>query len=128
MNDPPVVLLVDDEPRILSALRRTLRREGLALEEASNGSIALDRIGESPSVDLVISDQKMPGLSGVELLARIRKASPSTRRILLSSWTSEIPPGELSRAAPAFVLAKPWDDTGLKASIRSALYDEDRTV
>ena len=124
MNDPPVVLLVDDEPWMLSALRRTLRREGLALEEASNGAVALDRIGESPSVDLVISDQKMPGLSGVELLARIRKTSPSTRRILLSGWTAEISPEELRRAAPAAVLAKPWDDAGLKSSIHSALYDD----
>jgi len=121
--DRPVVLLVDDEPRMLSALRRTLRRTGLALETASNAEEALARTAKGPPVDLVISDHKMPGRTGVELLQEIRRVSPATARILLSGWTSEIDPGALAAAGCAAVLGKPWDVAELKAEIRAALDD-----
>lgn len=117
----PVVLLVDDEPRMRSALKRTLRREGYAIETAGNASEALDRLAEGPPVDLVISDYKMPGQNGIELLTAIRKDAPGTARILLSGWTSEIDPTALRAAGCAAVLAKPWDDAELKAEIRAAL-------
>ena len=119
--DRPIVLLVDDEPRMLSALSRTLRREGLALETASEASEALARIDQGPSVALVISDHKMPGMTGVELLAALRKRSPSTARILLSGWTGEIAPEALRAAGCSAVLAKPWDDDELKSAIAVAL-------
>ena len=117
----PVVLLVDDEPRMRSALKRTLRREGFAIETASNASEALDRMADGPPVDLVISDYKMPGQNGIELLTAIRRDSPGTARILLSGWTSEIDPTALRAAGCAAVLAKPWDDAELKAEIHAAL-------
>ncbi|MCR9096835.1 MAG: response regulator [bacterium] len=117
----PIVLLVDDEPGVLSALRRTLRREGLAIETATNGTEALDRVRTGAPVDLVISDHKMPGRTGVELLTTIRAESPGTARILLSGWTSEIDPAELRAADCAAVLSKPWDDEELKTGIQAAL-------
>ncbi len=117
----PVVLLVDDEPRMLSALKRTLRREGLSIETASNASEALARVASGPPVDLVISDYRMPGRNGVELLIAIRRDSPGTARILLSGWTSEIDPAALRAAGCAAVLSKPWDDDALKAEIHAAL-------
>ena len=117
----PVVLLVDDEPGVLSALRRTLRREGLAIETATNGTEALDRVRTGSPVDLVISDHKMPGRTGVELLTAIREESPDTARILLSGWTSEIDPAELRKADCVAVLSKPWDDQELKTGIQAAL-------
>ena len=63
-RDRPVVMLVDDEPGILSALRRVLRREGFEILLAGNAREALDEL-EDRCVDLVISDHKMPGISGV---------------------------------------------------------------
>ncbi|MEM9176222.1 MAG: response regulator [Myxococcota bacterium] len=123
-DDRPVVLLVDDEPRMLSALKRTLRRAGLAIETASNATEALERItrtGSAPTVDLVISDHRMPGRTGVELLAAVREASPGTARILLSGWTSELDPAALRKAGCAAVLSKPWDNAELKAEIEAAL-------
>ena len=117
----PVVLLVDDEPSMLSALRRTLRREGLSIETAGNANEALARIDASPPVDLVISDHRMPGRSGAELLAAVRKHSPGTARILLSGWVGEIDPAALRAAGCAAVLSKPWDDAELKAEIARAL-------
>ncbi len=116
----PVVLLVDDDPRVLSALRRGLRREPIHIETAANAREALDRLG-GDAIDLVISDQKMPGLSGIELLKTIRSRWPETQRILLSGWTSEIAKLDLDAAGLFCVIAKPWDDEELRRSIRRAV-------
>jgi len=91
------------------------------VEVAENGIRALERLAEEPRIDLVISDQKMPGLTGVQFLARVRAKWPNTQRILLSGWTSEIPKTEIEAAGLCAVLGKPWDDAELKNSIRVAL-------
>lgn len=117
----PIILLVDDEPHVLSALKRTLRREGLEIETAGHAREALDRLAEGPPVDLVISDHKMPGQAGVDLLSAIRRDSPKTARILLSGWATEIPEATLQGAGCAAVLSKPWDDVELKVAIQAAL-------
>lgn len=117
----PIVLLVDDEPHVLSALKRTLRREGLEIETAGHAREALDRLAAGPPVDLVISDHKRPGQAGVDLLGAIRRDSPRTARILLSGWASEIPEAALQRAGCAPAPSKPWDDTELKVAIQAAL-------
>jgi len=116
----PVVLLVDDEPRVLSALGRSLRREGVEIQTAANAREALERIAAG-SVDLVISDQKMPGMQGIELLAAIRERSPRTARILLTGWSGEIPQSQLDQAGLFALIAKPWDDDGLRKALRDAL-------
>lgn len=116
----PVVLLVDDEDHVLSALRRSLRRESIAVETARNGREALERLAENP-VDLVISDQKMPGMTGVELLKTIRARWPATQRILLSGWSSEISMIAMDSAGLCCVISKPWDDAELRCSIRKAV-------
>jgi len=116
----PVVLLVDDESHVLSALRRGLRREAIHVETAGNGREALEWLTDH-SADLVISDQKMPGMSGVDLLKTIRARWPGIQRILLSGWTSEISKTTLDEAGLFCVIAKPWDDAELRSSIRKAV-------
>ena len=116
----PVVLLVDDDSRVLSALRRGLRREPILIETAANAREALDRL-DGDAIDLVMSDHKMPGLSGIELLKTVRSRWPETQRILLSGWTSEIPRHDLDAADLFCVIAKPWDDDELRRSIRRAV-------
>lgn len=116
----PVVLLVDDEAHVLSALRRGLRREAITIETARNGREALEWLTQN-SAALVISDQKMPGLSGVDLLKTIRARWPATQRILMSGWTSEIPSIAIDAAGLFCVIAKPWDDEELRCSIRKAV-------
>ncbi|MEE8164833.1 MAG: response regulator [Myxococcota bacterium] len=113
-------MLVDDDPGILSALRRTLRREGYEILIVANARAALAEM-ESRAVDLVVSDQKMPGMKGVALLERIARRWPATARILLSGWSSEIPSTEIEAARVHAVLAKPWDEELLKKALRSAL-------
>ena len=114
------LLLVDDEPRILSALERALRREGYAFEKADSAMSAL-AILERRAFALIVSDYKMPGRNGAELLAIVRRRFPQMRRVLLSGWSPEIPGSELETAAPDAVHTKPWDDEALKDSIRNLL-------
>jgi CheY-like chemotaxis protein len=116
----PVVLLVDDEPRILSALLRALRREGYQLITAETPDQAL-LLAEQHAIDCVLSDHKMPGMTGLELLERIARRHPRAARLLITGWNTEIDPAALTRIGVATVLPKPWDDAELKRALRSAL-------
>jgi DNA-binding NtrC family response regulator len=116
----PTVLLVDDDAHVLSALGRGLRREALHVATACNAREALNQLSEG-TIDLIVSDQKMPGMSGIELLKTVATKWPATRRILLSGWASEIAQDDLDAADLYCVIAKPWDDAELRRSIRAAV-------
>jgi len=120
MATEPCVLLVDDEPRILSALRRTLRREGLEIVTAESAAEAL-RILDERSVDAIVSDQKMPGGSGLSLLTEAARRCPDAVRMLITGVTDEIPRAALESAGVCALITKPWDDARLKATLRRAL-------
>lgn len=79
----PRVLCVDDEPRMLSALQRSLF-EHYEVEVAEGGEAALALLASRPAFDVIISDQRMPGLQGSDLLERVRLGWPATERILLT--------------------------------------------
>ncbi len=116
----PLVLLVDDEERILSALRRTLRREGYGILTSERPEAALELLASEP-VDVVVCDHKMPGMTGLELLRRAAEQRPGVARLLLTGWPGEIPAEELEAAGVAALLTKPWDDAALKHALRKAL-------
>ena len=116
----PVVLLIDDEPRILSALTRALRREGYELLSADRPADAL-RMVEERAVDCVVSDYKMPAMTGLELLERIAQRRPDAARLLITGWNTEVDRGELERLGVHAVLPKPWDDSELKRALRKAM-------
>lgn len=115
------VLLVDDEEKIIAALRRLLRREGYELVTATSGAEALT-ILEADPVSLVISDYRMPGMTGVELFHKIRERWPSTLRIILSGYSqvstiiAAINEGEIYK-----FISKPWNDEEIKLHVRRAL-------
>ena len=115
-----VVLVVDDEPRILSAVRRSLLREGYEILTAETPAEALS-ILEARSVDVIVSDHKMPGMNGLEFLALAAVLSPQAARFLNTGWTAEVPARDLEALGIRALLAKPWDDAELKAALRSAL-------
>lgn len=121
MNEPrkAVVLIVDDEPRILSALHRTLRREGYELLTAETAERALEVV-ERTAIDCVLSDHRMPGMSGLELLERVASRRPEAGRLLITGWNVEISASELVRVGVREVLNKPWDDAELKRALRDA--------
>lgn len=115
-----VLLLVDDEARILSALQRALRREGYEILTASSGAEALEVLAERP-VDMLVSDHKMPGMNGLELLGQVAKRYPSTARILITGWTEEIAAEQAAELGIGALLDKPWDTADLKAAVRAGL-------
>lgn len=117
----PVLLTVDDEPSVLSALRRLFRPQGWTLLQATSGAAALALLKEQP-VDLVISDMRMPEMDGVQLLEQVRRAHPTTMRVLLTGYAdihatvAAINRGEIHR-----YVAKPWDDQDLVLVVRDTL-------
>ena len=118
-NPQPTLLVVDDEERILSALRRTLRREGYEVVTSESVHEALAILDARP-VDLILSDQKMPGMSGLQFLEEAAKRCPGAARMLITGWTEEIPPEKLEELGIRGLITKPWDDARLKEVLRQA--------
>ena len=114
------MLIVDDEIRILTALRRSLRREGWEILTAETPAEALELLDDGP-VDLVLSDHKMPGMSGLDLLAEIGRRHPSTVKLLISGWAEALSEDELSAIGVEELIPKPWDDKELKRILRRHL-------
>jgi FixJ family two-component response regulator len=114
------LLLVDDDPAILSLMNRMLRHEGLRILTAESGEQALNLLA-SNQVGVVIADQRMPHMTGVELLGRVKGLYPNTVRVVMSAQvdvdtvTEAINQGSVYR-----VLAKPWEDDVLRDTIRDA--------
>ena len=106
--------------RILSALRRALRREGYQIVTAETAQEALRVLEERP-VDAILSDQKMPGMSGLQFLKRAAQRRPDAARLLITGWTETIPREELERLGVRGLINKPWDDGTLKATLRQVL-------
>jgi response regulator RpfG family c-di-GMP phosphodiesterase len=116
----PTLLLVDDEAQILSALKRSLRREGYEIVAVESAAAALRVLAER-SVDAILSDHKMPGMSGVQLLERAAESNPDAIRMLITGWTQEIPPERLAEIGIRALVTKPWDDARLKATLRQLM-------
>ncbi len=118
---PPVVLLVDDEESILSALKRLLRKEGYDILSAGSAREGL-KVFDGMEVDLVVSDHRMPEMTGVEFLSNVKDVSPGTMRILLTGYADmnavvdAINHGQVYR-----FVNKPWNDEELKILLRQAI-------
>jgi response regulator RpfG family c-di-GMP phosphodiesterase len=120
------ILFVDDEPSILSSLKRLFRPKGYQIHLAEGGKAALELM-EQMSVDLVISDMRMPEMDGVQLLEQVRQRWPDTVRLLLTGYAdiastiAAVNRGEIYR-----YISKPWDDADILLIVREAL--EHRTL
>jgi CheY-like chemotaxis protein len=120
MSPAPTLLLVDDEERILTALHRTLRREGYALLTASTPQRAI-RILEDERIDLILTDHKMPGMSGLELLEHAARLRPLAARLLITGWAQAVSRDEIESLGIAAIVPKPWKDAELKGALEEAL-------
>ena len=114
------LLLVDDEVNVLSALKRVLRRNGHRILTATGAHEALDILVRE-NVDVIMSDQRMPGMSGTELLSKVQETHPETVRMVLSGYADvdAIKQG-IDRGAIYKVLTKPWNDEELRQQIQDA--------
>jgi len=114
------LLLVDDEENILSALRRLLRRDGYEILTANGGQRGLELLAEN-AVDVIVSDQRMPNMTGVEFLRRVKTIHPETVRIVLSGYTElQSITDAINEGAIYKFLTKPWDDEQLRSNIEEA--------
>nr|WP_307727345.1 EAL domain-containing protein [Telluria mixta] len=114
------LLLVDDDPGVSAALRRLLRRQGYRVLYAASGEEGLSLLALN-DVQVVISDQRMPGMMGIEFLSRVKHIHPKIIRIMLSGYTAVDAIIEATNSGAVFRFhAKPWDDEALCASIADA--------
>jgi two-component system, probable response regulator PhcQ len=117
---PITLLLVDDEPSILKALTRLVRDEGYKVITALDGEEAL-RLVAKESVDVVLSDMDMPGMSGLDLMVRLRRNHPSAVRLLLTGrGTLAAAVGAINDGEVYRFMTKPWDIDELREVLRQA--------
>lgn len=118
-DDPPPILLVDDEPEILHSLKGLLRRE-FTLHTAQSGQQALDILREQP-IQVIMTDQRMPEMTGAQLLTQAKEIAPHTIRIIFTGYADikgvvdAVNEGQLYR-----YITKPWDPDELVETLTEA--------
>ncbi|MBL8442871.1 MAG: response regulator [Zoogloeaceae bacterium] len=118
---PGTLLFVDDEPSILSSLRRLFRPLGYTIHVAESGARGLELLAEH-SIDLVISDMRMPQMDGARFLEEVRNRWPAVMRILLTGYadvTSTV--AAINRGEIYRYISKPWDDNEIVLVVQKAL-------
>ncbi len=122
------LLIVDDEANILSALRRMLHQEGYRILTADSANSGLEVLAQN-SVQVILSDQRMPGMNGTEFLRRVKELHPNTVRIVLSGYTDlESVTQSINEGALYKFLTKPWTDEQLREQIRDAFRYYDAVI
>lgn len=118
---PATILIVDDEANILASLKRLFRPLGYNVFTAESGAQGLE-VMERETVDLVVSDMRMPEMNGAQFLERIRERWPDTVRILLTGYAEigatidAINKGQIYR-----YISKPWEDNDITLIVKHAL-------
>ena len=118
------VLIVDDDPGVLGALRRVLEREPYDVVTTDRPGLALDWMAHK-NVSLVISDQRMPEMEGDVFLEQVWVRSPMTERLLLTGFPDQVERLPSFRKARLQMMLKPWDDYELKQTIRTLLRERE---
>ena len=126
-NDAASVLIVDDDEHVRRALKRVLKRARCRLHEAPDADGALAFLTVEP-VHVVVSDYRMPGMSGVEFLRLVKERWPRVQRVLLTGQADTAAIEEAVNQSEIFrFIWKPWDDAHLLLTIQSAI-DQYRLV
>ena len=115
------ILCVDDENNVLQALKRLFRGESFTVYTALSGPEALSII-EQNQISLIISDYRMPQMTGVELLKKVKEISPKTIRVMLSGYAdSDVTLDAINRGEVYRFITKPWDDNNLKQVVKECV-------
>ena len=113
------ILFVDDEERIINLLR-VMFRSTYEVFTAGGGEQALQVLQREP-IDVIVSDQRMPGMLGVELLAKVRMLSPATVRVLLTGYADqEAIVGSVNEGQIFRFITKPWDQDAIRVTLAEA--------
>ncbi len=119
------VLFVDDEPNILKSLGRLFRFEGLDVLTAASPEEGLKLLQDHPA-QVVVSDQRMPTMTGVDFLEQVRERHPSSVRMMLTGYTDmEIAVDAINRGQVYRLITKPWNDDELRMAVRQAIEQYD---
>ena len=111
------ILVVDDDPAVLSCYARLLRREGYEVETAPGGASALTRLEAPGTFDVVIIDYKMPGMDGVEFLRELRRRGHAPEVLLISAYATDEVRKSASRMGVRTILGKPIDVAALRGAL-----------
>ena len=115
---PLKILFVDDEARILRALKALFRDHKVTIENDARAAIELAKYGD---FDVVVCDQRMPGMEGIEVLRQIKEAAPRAMRILLTGYSDlKAVLGSVNEGEVFRFVNKPWNNTELKAIVSLA--------
>jgi len=117
----PLVLIIDDDPKIREGLSRRLRCDEFAIATAASGAEAMPLV-RSKAVAVVLCDERMPGQSGISVLSAIRDQSPSTVRMMLTGAPCvSLALRAINTAGVYHFFTKPCDTQELALSIRDAI-------
>jgi type II secretory ATPase GspE/PulE/Tfp pilus assembly ATPase PilB-like protein/FixJ family two-component response regulator len=120
------LLFVDDEPNVLRALQRIFRKENYEIRTAATAQEALRHFDGDRPPQLVISDHRMPGMTGAELLKRIKEEHPDAIRIMLTGHADvDAVMGAVKEGAVYKFITKPWNDEDLRITVALALEQYD---
>jgi len=120
MQEDPRILVVDDEENMRRLLSRVLRGEDYDVALAATGEDALAKLGDG-AFDVVLSDVRLPGLDGLELLTRVKELSPSTPVIMMTAYGSVQAAVEAIRAGAEDYILKPFNNDVVLFSVGKAL-------
>lgn len=121
LPDQATLLLVDDEEPILNALRRILALRGYRVLTAGGGAAGLEILEREP-VDLILSDMRMPGMTGAQFLAEARRRKPDVARLLLTGYADmESTIAAINEGGVQRYLNKPWDNDELVRAVEDGL-------
>ncbi len=118
-TSPARILVVDDEEGMREFLGILLQKEGYQVETAQSGEEALARLGKD-RFELVITDLKMPKMSGIEVLNRIKEKDPDVGVVLITAYASTETAVDAMRGGAFDYLAKPFDVEEMKEVVRGA--------
>ena len=120
VQNQPTLLLLDDETNILRALSRVLRRDGYRILSSTSVREAFELLAAN-DVQVIISDQRMPEMSGTEFLSQVKNIYPDTVRLVLSGYTDlKSVTDAINEGSIYKFLTKPWDDQQIRAHVKQA--------